>query len=307
MKHLTGKSQLTHLRCCNIPKNIDRCSLNDMGLSELVSILRRGKRKTRLQASMGLQLRDIQVLCLVLMVVIEPFLCCAAAAAGGVVPRTRMATPAADDDPSVTLTNCFPSVILSPSNIPYTCEVSDAQPLIDLNLSASYYTSVLNPGWPATLDEKANTITFKPDRGAPSGRWELAITRVSDDGNSDTPSNIPYTCEVSDAQPLIDLNLSASYYTSGVLSSFWPATLDAKANTITFMPNGGGPSSGRWELVITRISEDEDFDTPLTTNKSMDFMRIGATHADFATLHPYYGMVVSWAPNLPSGTMASDY
>ncbi|KEG05238.1 hypothetical protein DQ04_24971000, partial [Trypanosoma grayi] len=98
MRHMEGKSQLTHLRCCKIPKNIGRCSLSFMGLCEPVSILRRGRRKARLLEAMGLQLRDIQVLCLVLMVVIEPFLRCAAAA-GGMVPRTRMATPAADDDP----------------------------------------------------------------------------------------------------------------------------------------------------------------------------------------------------------------
>ncbi|KEG06463.1 hypothetical protein DQ04_13801000, partial [Trypanosoma grayi] len=201
MRHMEGKSQLAHLRCSNIPKNIRSCSLGDMDLSEPVSILRRGRRKTRLQASMGLQLRDIQVLFLVLMVVIEPFLCCAAAAAGGMVPRTRMTTPAADDDSLVTLTNCFPSVILIGSGIPYTCEVGDAQTLIDLELFASYYTSVLNPGWPATFDAGTNTITFVPIFGAPSGRWEL---------------------------------------------------------------------------VITRPSGDEDFDVPLTTNKSMDFMRIGA-------------------------------
>ncbi|KEG05378.1 hypothetical protein DQ04_22721000, partial [Trypanosoma grayi] len=119
-------------------------------------------------------------------------------------------------------------------------------------------------------------------------------------------SNIPYTCEVSDAQPLIDLNLSASYYTS-VLIPEWPATLDAKDNTITFVPNGGGPSSGRWELAITRISVGGNSYVPLSTNKSMEFMMITATHANFATLHPYYGMVVSWTPNLPSGTVASDY
>ncbi|KEG06920.1 hypothetical protein DQ04_11651000 [Trypanosoma grayi] len=109
MKHMEGKSQLTHLRCCKIPKSIGSCILGAMGLCEPVSILRRGRRKTRLLASMGLQLRDIQVLFLVLMVVIKPFLSCAAAAAGGMVPRTRMATPADDDDPSVTLTNCFPA------------------------------------------------------------------------------------------------------------------------------------------------------------------------------------------------------
>ncbi|KEG14022.1 hypothetical protein DQ04_00661000, partial [Trypanosoma grayi] len=230
---MEGKSQSAHLQCCKIPKSIGSCSLSDMGLSEHVSILRRGRRKTRLLASMGLQLRDIQVLFLVLMVVIEPFLRCAAvAAAGGMVPRTRMATPAADEDPSVTLTNCFPSVILSPSNIPYTCEVNNDQPLIGLNLSASYYISVLIPGWPATLDAGTNTITFMPIWGAPSGRWELVFTGRSD--------------------------------------------------------NVG-------------------FSTPRTTNKSMDFMLIEETNADFATLCPYYGMVVSWAPNLPRGTIASDY
>ncbi|KEG05192.1 hypothetical protein DQ04_25811000, partial [Trypanosoma grayi] len=162
----------------------------------------------------------------------EPFLRCAAAAAGDMVPRTRMATPAADDDPSVTLTNCFPSVILSYVTITYTCEVSNAQTLIDLDLSASYYTSVLIPGWPATLDEKTNAITFLPITGATSGRWDLVVT-------------------------------------------------------------------GRPDISSTAI--------PRTSNKSMDFMLIGETNADFATLHPYYGMVVSWAPNLPSGTMASDY
>ncbi|KEG11471.1 hypothetical protein DQ04_02591090, partial [Trypanosoma grayi] len=226
MKHMTGKSQLTHLRCCKIPKSIDSCILGDMGLCEPVSILRRGRRKARLQASMGLQLRDIQVLFLVLMVVAEPFLRCAAAA-GGMATRTRMATPAADDDPLVTLTNCFPSVILSASNIPYTCEVNNDQTLSGLNLSASYYTSVLIPGWPATLDAGTNTITFVPIWGAPSGRWELVITTFSD-------------------------------------------------------------------VEVTNV--------PLTTNKSMNFMDIRATRADFATLHPYYGMGVSWEPNLPSGT-----
>ncbi|KEG05363.1 hypothetical protein DQ04_22921000, partial [Trypanosoma grayi] len=128
--------------------------------------------------------------------------------------------------------NCFPGVILSPSNIPYTCEVKNDQTLIGLNFSASYYNPTLNPGWPATLVKGTNTITFVPILGAPSGRWELVITRFAAD-----------------------------------ISSF----------------------------------------TPMTTNKSMDFMLIGTVHANFATLHPYYGMVVSWAPNLPSGTMASDY
>ncbi|KEG05170.1 hypothetical protein DQ04_26321000, partial [Trypanosoma grayi] len=141
-----------------------------------------------------------------------------AAAAGGMATRTRMATPAADDDPSVILTNCFPSVILSASNIPYTCEVNNDQTLIGLNLSASYYYGEgLIPGWPATLDTKTDTITFVPILGAPSGRWELVITRISVDGNSDTP---------------------------------------------------------------------------MTTNKSMDFMRIGATEANFDALFPYYGMGV---------------
>ncbi|KEG06301.1 hypothetical protein DQ04_14751010 [Trypanosoma grayi] len=45
----------------------------------------------------------------------------------------------------------------------------------------------------------------------------------------------------------------------------------------------------------------------MTTNKSMDFMRIGATEANFDALFPYYGMGVLFAPNLPSGTTASDY
>ncbi|KEG05698.1 hypothetical protein DQ04_19211000, partial [Trypanosoma grayi] len=178
------------------------------------------------------QLRDIQVLFLVLMVVIEPFLR-SAAAAGVMASRTRMATPAADGKTLATLTNCFPSVILSSSNIPYTCEVSDAQPLIGLNLSASYYYGEgLIPGWPATLDAENSKITFVPDRGAPSGRWDLVFTGRSD--------------------------------------------------------NVG-------------------FSTPRTTNKSMDFMLIEETNADFATLYPYYGMGVSWAPNLPTGTTASDY
>ncbi|KEG05215.1 hypothetical protein DQ04_25401000, partial [Trypanosoma grayi] len=169
---------------------------------------------------------------LVLMVVIEPFLRCAAAA-GGVVPRTRMATPAAGNESLVILTSCFPSVILSASNISYTCEVNDAQTLIDLELSASYYNPAgLNPGWPATLDEETNAITFMPIWGAPSGRWELVITTFSD-------------------------------------------------------------------VEVTNV--------PLTTNKSMNFMDIRATRADFATLYPYYGMGVSWEPNLPSGTAASDY
>ncbi|KEG05482.1 hypothetical protein DQ04_21501000, partial [Trypanosoma grayi] len=215
MRHMEGKSQLAHLRCCKIPKNIGSCSLSDMGLSEPVSILRRGRRKTRLQASMGLQLRNIQVLCLVLVVVAEPFLRYAAAA-GGVVPRTRMATPAADDDSLVLLANCFPSVILIGSGIPYTCEVGYAQTLNASKLFASYYSSDgLNSGWPATLAEGTKKITFVSDHG--------------------------------------------------------------------------GPPSGRWDLVITRPSGDEDFDVPLTTNKSMDFMRIGATRANFATLYPYYG------------------
>ncbi|KEG11967.1 hypothetical protein DQ04_02101010 [Trypanosoma grayi] len=232
VRHMKGKSQLTHLRYSKIPKSIDSCSLGDMGLSEPVSILRRGRRKVRLQTSMGLQLRDIQVLCLVLMLVIEPFLRCAAAA-GGVVPRTRMATPAAGNESLVILTNCFPSVILSPSNIPYTCEVNNDEALSGLNLSASYYhKGDLIPGWPATLDEETNTITFMPDHGAPSGRWELVFTGRSD--------------------------------------------------------NVG-------------------FSTPRTTNKSMDFMLSEETNADFAILCPYYGMAVSFAPNLPSGTMASDY
>ncbi|KEG05323.1 hypothetical protein DQ04_23551000, partial [Trypanosoma grayi] len=180
-----------------------------------------------------LQLRDIQVLCLVLMVVAAPFLCCAAAAAGGMVPRTRMATPAADDDSLVTLTNCFPSVILSPFTIPYTCEVNDAQTLSGLDLTVSCYI---------------------PD----------------------------------------------------VLNSFWPAALDAGTNTITFKP-GSGTTSGRWELVFTSFSDVEGEYVPLTTNKSMDFMDIRATRSNFASLYPYYGMGVSLAPNLPSGTTASDY
>ncbi|KEG05472.1 hypothetical protein DQ04_21621000, partial [Trypanosoma grayi] len=229
---MTGKSQWTHLRCCKIPKSISSCSLRDVVLCEPVSILRRGRRKTRLLASMGLQLRDIQVLFLVLMVVAEPFLSCAAAA-GGVVPRTRMATPAADDDSLVTLTNCFPSVILGGLLNTYTCEVNNAQTLIGLELSASYY-------------HKADLITG------------------------------------------------------------WPATLGAETKKITFVPDGG-PSSGRWEVVITGRPDISSTITPRTTNKSMDFMMITATRANFALLHPYYGMGVSWAPNLPSGTTASDY
>ncbi|KEG05868.1 hypothetical protein DQ04_17701000, partial [Trypanosoma grayi] len=233
MKHTRGKSQLTNLRCCKIPKSIGSCILGAMGLCEPVSILRRGRRKTRLLASMGLQLRDIQVLFLVLMVVAEPFLRCAAAAGGDMIPQTRMTTPAADDDSLVTLTNCFPSVILSPSALPYTCEVNNDEALSGLNLSASYYhKGDLIPGWPATLVEGTNTITFVPDRGAPSGRWEL---------------------------------------------------------------------------IFTSFSEVEATNVPTTTNRSMDFLDIRATQANFTTLYPYYGMGVSWAPNLPSGTMASDY
>ncbi|KEG05892.1 hypothetical protein DQ04_17511000, partial [Trypanosoma grayi] len=232
MKLMEGKSQLAHLQCCKIPKSIGSCILSDMGLCEPVSILRRGRRKTRLLASMGLQLRDIQVLCLVLMVVIEPFLCCAAAA-GGMATRTRMATPADDDDSLVILRNCFPSVILSYVTITYTCEVNNAQPLIDLELFASYYHKEdLIPGWPATLDAETNAITFLPDRGAPSGRWELVIT-------------------------------------------------------------------GRPDISSTATSR--------TSNKSMDFMLIAETNANFDSEYPYYGMGVSFAPNLPSGITASDY
>ncbi|KEG05301.1 hypothetical protein DQ04_23841000, partial [Trypanosoma grayi] len=130
------------------------------------------------------------------------------------------------------LTNCFPSVILINFGIPYTCEVNNAQPLIGLNLSASYYNPTLNPGWPATLVEGTKKITFVSDHGGPSGRWDL---------------------------------------------------------------------------VFTSFSENEKKHVPLTTNKSMDFMDIGATEANFKVLYPYYGMGVSFAPNLPSGTMASDY
>ncbi|KEG05143.1 hypothetical protein DQ04_26871000, partial [Trypanosoma grayi] len=109
-----------------------------------------------------------------------------------------------------------------------------------------------------------------------------------------------YTCKVNNDQTLIGLDLSASYYHKGDLITGWPATLDVENNKITFVPDHG-VASGRWELVITRPSGDEDFDVPLTTNKSMDFMRIGATRANFFTLYPYYGMGVSFAPNLPSG------
>ncbi|KEG10556.1 hypothetical protein DQ04_03581060, partial [Trypanosoma grayi] len=235
MRLMEGKSQLSHLQCCNIPKSIDSCSLGAMGLCEPVSILRRGRRKARLLEAMGLQLRDIQVLFLVLMVVIEPFLCCAAAAAaaGGVVPRTRMAPPAADDDSLVTLTNCFPTVVLINSGIPYTCELWNAQKLSGLKLFASYYNPVLNSGWPAILD--------------------------------------------------------------------------AGAKTIKFVPTGGLPSSGHWELVFTSFSDVENLYFPVTTNKSMDIMMFGDTIANFGALYPYYGMGVSWAPNLPRGTIASDY
>ncbi|KEG05131.1 hypothetical protein DQ04_27131000, partial [Trypanosoma grayi] len=121
------------------------------------------------------------------------------------------------------LTNCFPSVILSYVTITYTCEVNNAQPLIDLELFASYYNPTLNPGWPATLDAETNAITFMPSWGAPSGRWELVIT-------------------------------------------------------------------GRPDISSTA--------TPQTSNKSMGFMLIAETNANFASEYPYYGMGVSFAPNL---------
>ncbi|KEG12785.1 hypothetical protein DQ04_01431140, partial [Trypanosoma grayi] len=183
---MEGKSQLSHLRRFKIPKSIESCSLDAMGVCKPVSILRRGKRKTRLLASMGLQLRDIQVLFLVLMVVAEPFLRCAAAA-GGVVPRTRMATPAAGNESLVILTNCFPSVILGGLLNTYTCEVNNDQTLIGLSLSASYYTPVLIPGWPTTLAEGTNKITFVPDHGVASGRWKLVFTSFSENEKKHVP------------------------------------------------------------------------------------------------------------------------
>ncbi|KEG05345.1 hypothetical protein DQ04_23191000, partial [Trypanosoma grayi] len=232
MRHMAGKSKLLHMRYSKIPKNIDSCSLGAMGLCEPASIQRRGRREARQQASMGLQLRNIQVLFLVLMVVAAPFLRCAAVA-GGVVPRTRMATPADDDDSLVTLTNCFPGVILGGLLNTYTCKVNNDQTLIGLDLSASYYTPIgLITGWPATLDIENNKITFMPSWGAPSGRWELVIT-------------------------------------------------------------------GRPDISSTA--------TPRTSNKSMGFMLIAETNANFASEYPYYGMGVSFAPNVPSGTTASDY
>ncbi|KEG08341.1 hypothetical protein DQ04_07421030 [Trypanosoma grayi] len=197
-----------------------------------VSVPRQGRREARLQASMGLQLRDIQVLFLVLMVVAAPFLRCAAAA-GGVVPRTRMATPVAGNNYSVLLMNCFPGVVLSASNVRYACEVNSTKTLIGLNLSASYYTPIgLIRGWPATLDAEPNIITFLPDREVPSGRWELVFTSFSD--------------------------VNKSY-------------------------------------------------SPMTTTRSMDYMMISDAKANFAASNPYYGMGVSWAPNLPTGITASGH
>ncbi|KEG06609.1 hypothetical protein DQ04_13071000 [Trypanosoma grayi] len=229
---MTGKSQLTNLQCCKIPKNIGSCSLGGMGLSEPVSVLRRGKRKVRLLASMGLQMRDIQVLCLVLMVVAAPFLWCAAAVAGGMVPRTRMATPAAGNESLVILTNCFPSVILGGLRNTYTCEVNNAQPLIGLNLVASF-------------------------------------------------SPVPF--------------------------SQWPVTLEAESNKMTFTASPEIALENRGELVIEERRDILSGATPVTTSVSMDFMIFGDAKANFNGLHPYYGMSASFAPNLPSGTTASDY
>ncbi|KEG05480.1 hypothetical protein DQ04_21521000, partial [Trypanosoma grayi] len=186
MRHMTGKSQWTHLRCCKIPKSIDNSSLGGMGLSEPVSILRRGRRKTRLLASMGLQLRDIQVLLLVLMVVAAPFLRCAAAA-GGMVPRTRMATPAADEDPLVPLFRCFPTIVLGGLRTTYSCEAGNLLPFSDSRLVFSFFTparyhedwiTYVNPGIVMSL------LEFTPGDWVLPGRWDSAISIPSGGGFS---------------------------------------------------------------------------------------------------------------------------
>ncbi|KAH9601082.1 hypothetical protein LSM04_009526 [Trypanosoma melophagium] len=89
-----------------------------------------------------------------------------------------------------TITSCFPSVVIYPSQKTYYCEVDNVSPLSNLTLTAGYYTrgGALISGWPASLVDGTNLIAFVPDRGAVSGSMSVVITRES---TTELPANKP--------------------------------------------------------------------------------------------------------------------
>ncbi|RNF11022.1 hypothetical protein TraAM80_01149 [Trypanosoma rangeli] len=98
--------------------------------------------------------------------------------AGTLFGRVYVSSPLLEANLPTRLVDCFPRVVLSPSNITYYCEVSDAVDLSGLRLYASYYTpeGTLCGGWPATLEASSNLILFVPNTAAPSGMMVLVIT-----------------------------------------------------------------------------------------------------------------------------------
>ncbi|KAH9601625.1 hypothetical protein LSM04_005164 [Trypanosoma melophagium] len=75
-----------------------------------------------------------------------------------------------------TITSCFPSVVIYPSQTTYYCEVDNVSSLSNLTLTAGYYfNGGLISGWPASLVDGTNLIAFVPDRGAVPGSMSLVI------------------------------------------------------------------------------------------------------------------------------------
>ncbi|RNC57991.1 hypothetical protein TcCL_ESM04427 [Trypanosoma cruzi] len=80
------------------------------------------------------------------------------------------------------IVDCFPGVILLPSNTTYYCEINGIASFKEsVLLYASYYTrdGRLFGGWPATVEGAGNFISFIPGTAAPSGWIALVITEYN--------------------------------------------------------------------------------------------------------------------------------
>ncbi|ORC85907.1 uncharacterized protein TM35_000322220 [Trypanosoma theileri] len=86
------------------------------------------------------------------------------------------ATAAGTNGILTTITDCFPNMVVSPSQTTQHCEMDNANVLSTLALTVGYFhNGGLIPGWPASLVEGTNLITFLPITGVVSGDMSLVI------------------------------------------------------------------------------------------------------------------------------------
>ncbi|ORC84793.1 uncharacterized protein TM35_000411630 [Trypanosoma theileri] len=112
------------------------------------------------------------------------------------------------------LTNCFPNMIVSPSQTTQYCEVDNANALSNLTLIVGFYTPEgrLIPGWPASLVEGTNLISFVPNSGVFSGDMSLVILNYVQ-GKGSIPVTNNFTMSfVNSFTTIASFTSNSSYY-----------------------------------------------------------------------------------------------